>query len=113
MKVQIGIFECTGIMGQDLIHPYIQSTTVLSDYFVVQLQRNRLYNTPKPCIPRCDSLNVSDLSRHPALSVVGAVNTAVRDIPSAVDSGSALVPQYRKQPRLAAKKLYQKKRARL
>ena len=29
MKVQIGIFECTGIMGQDLVHPYIQSTTVL------------------------------------------------------------------------------------
>ena len=32
MKVQIGIFECTGIMGQDLIHPYIKSTTVLCDY---------------------------------------------------------------------------------
>ena len=31
MKVQIGIFECTGIMGQDLVHPYIQSTTVLCD----------------------------------------------------------------------------------
>ena len=29
VKVQIGIFKCTGIMGQDLIHPYIQSTTVL------------------------------------------------------------------------------------
>ena len=33
MKVQIGIFECTGIMGQDLVHPYIQSTTVLCDTF--------------------------------------------------------------------------------
>ena len=32
MKVQIGIFECTGIMGQDLVLPYIQSTTVLCDY---------------------------------------------------------------------------------
>ena len=31
MKVQIGIFECTGIMGQDLVHPYIQSSTVLCD----------------------------------------------------------------------------------
>ena len=31
MKVQIGIFECTGIMGQNLVHPYIQSTTVLCD----------------------------------------------------------------------------------
>ena len=29
--MQIGIFECTGIMGKDLIHPYIQSTTVLCD----------------------------------------------------------------------------------
>ena len=30
VKVQIGIFKCTGIMGQDLIHPcIIQSTTVL------------------------------------------------------------------------------------
>ena len=27
--MQIGIFECTGIMGQDLVHPYIQSITVL------------------------------------------------------------------------------------
>ena len=33
MKVQIGIFECTGIMGQDLVHPYIQSTTVPCDLF--------------------------------------------------------------------------------
>ena len=24
--MQSGIFECTGIMGQDLVHPYIQST---------------------------------------------------------------------------------------
>ena len=32
LKVQIGIFECTGIMGQDLVHPYIiQSTTVFCD----------------------------------------------------------------------------------
>ena len=31
VKVQIGIFKCTVIMGQDLIHPYIQSTTVLCD----------------------------------------------------------------------------------
>ena len=29
VKVQIGIFKCTGIMGQDLVH--IQSTTVLCD----------------------------------------------------------------------------------
>ena len=34
MKVQIGIFECTGIMGQDLVHPYIQSTTVLCDMYL-------------------------------------------------------------------------------
>ena len=33
MKVQIGIYKCTGIMGQDLIHPYIQSTTVLCDRY--------------------------------------------------------------------------------
>ena len=31
MTVQIEIFECTGIMGQDLVHSYIQSTTVLCD----------------------------------------------------------------------------------
>ena len=31
VKVQIEIFECTGIMGKDLVHPYIQSTTVLCD----------------------------------------------------------------------------------
>ena len=31
MKVQIGIFKCTGIMGQDLVHPYIQGTTILCD----------------------------------------------------------------------------------
>ena len=31
MKVKIGIIKCTGIMGQDLVHPYIQSTTVLFD----------------------------------------------------------------------------------
>ena len=31
VKAQIGIFKCTGIMGQDLVHPYIQSTTVLCD----------------------------------------------------------------------------------
>ena len=37
VKVQIGIFECTGIMGQDLIHPYIQSTTVLCDKECVSL----------------------------------------------------------------------------
>ena len=36
MKVQIGIFECTGIMGQDLIHPYIQSTTVLCDLNILK-----------------------------------------------------------------------------
>ena len=30
--MQIGIFECTGMMGQDFVHPYIQSTTVLCDY---------------------------------------------------------------------------------
>ena len=29
--MQIGIFKCTGIMGQDLVHPYIQSTIVLCD----------------------------------------------------------------------------------
>ena len=32
--MQIGIFECTGIMGQDLVHPYIQSTIVLCDIIV-------------------------------------------------------------------------------
>ena len=32
MEVLIWIFKCTGIIGQDLIHPYIQSTTVLCDY---------------------------------------------------------------------------------
>ena len=31
MKVQIRIFECTGAMGQDLVHTYIQSTTILCD----------------------------------------------------------------------------------
>ena len=31
VKVQIGIFDCTDIMGQDLVHPYIQSTTILCD----------------------------------------------------------------------------------
>ena len=31
VKVQIVIFECTCIIGQDLVHPYIQSTTVLCD----------------------------------------------------------------------------------
>ena len=31
VKVQIRILECRGIMGQDLVHPYIQSTTVLCD----------------------------------------------------------------------------------
>ena len=34
MKVQIGIFECTGLMGQDLVHPYIQSTPVLCDTYL-------------------------------------------------------------------------------
>ena len=29
--MQIGILECTGIMGQNLVHSYIQSTTVLCD----------------------------------------------------------------------------------
>ena len=29
VKVQIGILECTGIMGQDLVHPSIQCTAVL------------------------------------------------------------------------------------
>ena len=29
--MQSGIFEYTGIMGQALVHPYIQSTTVLCD----------------------------------------------------------------------------------
>ena len=37
VKVQIGILECTGMMGQDLVHPYIQSTTVLCDNFVIVL----------------------------------------------------------------------------
>ena len=27
--MQIGIFKCTSTMGQDLVHPLIQSTTVL------------------------------------------------------------------------------------
>ena len=36
VKVQIGIFKRTGIMGQDLVYPYIQSTTVLCDIFFVR-----------------------------------------------------------------------------
>ena len=36
VKVEIGIFECTGIMGQDLVHPYIQSTAILCDSKVQQ-----------------------------------------------------------------------------
>ena len=43
MKVQIGIFECTGIMGQDLVHPYIQSTTVLFDAGSQALYKILLY----------------------------------------------------------------------
>ena len=31
VKVQIEIFECTGIMDQDLVHSYIQSNAVLCD----------------------------------------------------------------------------------
>ena len=38
MKVKIGIFKCTGIMGQDLVHPYIPSTTVLCDNSFVHAQ---------------------------------------------------------------------------
>ena len=36
MKVQIGIFQCTGMVGQDLVHPYnIQSTTVFCDIIII------------------------------------------------------------------------------
>ena len=40
MKVQIEIFKCTGIMGQDLVHPYIQSTTVLCDKYAFMTAGN-------------------------------------------------------------------------
>ena len=29
VKVQIGILECTGIVGQDLVHPYILLYSVI------------------------------------------------------------------------------------
>ena len=32
MKVQIGIFECTRIMGQDLVHPYTKNYRTLPYY---------------------------------------------------------------------------------
>ena len=38
IKVQIGIFECTGIMGQDLLYPYTQSTTILCDTLLQHAQ---------------------------------------------------------------------------
>ena len=43
MKVQIGIFECTGIMGQDLVHHFIQSTTILCDNYAYYIT-SQLYS---------------------------------------------------------------------
>ena len=31
MKVLVGFFKCMGMMLKNLVHPYIQSTTVLCD----------------------------------------------------------------------------------
>ena len=38
--------ECTGIMGQDLVHPYIQSTTVLCDCVILTVDNEcAIYNS--------------------------------------------------------------------
>ena len=72
--MQIGILECTGIMGQDLVHPYIQSTTVLCD---------RLYLGS--VIGSCSATH-----RRTSTMVRPRVGTALRSRPSI--SNSSLVP---------------------
>ena len=39
VKVKIGFFKCMGMMLKNLVHPYIQSTTVLCDNNHVEILR--------------------------------------------------------------------------
>ena len=38
MKVKLEFFKCMGIMLANLCHPYILSTTILSDSYSVHIQ---------------------------------------------------------------------------
>ena len=64
-SMQIRIFECTGIMGQDLVHPYIQSTTVLCDR--VGGERVHTHHFPatvKPSFALFGIIHSTDISRN-------------------------------------------------
>ena len=50
MKVKLEFFKCMGIMLANLCHPYILSTTVLSDY-------GYSYNTGKAWVPILKNYN--------------------------------------------------------
>ena len=69
--MQIGIFECTGIMGQDLVHPYIQSTTVLCDIMGVPLLlfTHKLYTSVDP------GLMKGGFSGNPKILAMGVLTT--------------------------------------
>ena len=45
--MKIGVFECTGIMGQDFVHPNIQSTTVLCDIGMGEVSQHHAHTFEK------------------------------------------------------------------
>ena len=50
MKVQIRIFQYTDIMGQDLVHPYIQSTIKLCDTQFSMCERPQTHACVHVCV---------------------------------------------------------------